>query len=340
MPYQSGTASSFADLQSKIETFLTGTPGMTLTSGVLTKTGTDIHVKFGNGTDQITLDIGKDSSAGTLLHTPPLYRLSVLPTVAMATRYYDTTVSIVFPINYEFFYFSTPVNEFRCVIEYNNGYTQNIGFGEINKAVDGAGGIFIDGSVARRYDGTFVDIDIEGVTSNHSIPYAVSQVEFNMSAPMPFGYPVTVSSVNYAPSTMLWFEAGGFDWRGVSRIDCTSSQWSGTKYARGSFTNLPPLETSQMADELLADSLQTYNANNALIQIPLWGRVTSGNLMRIGGVENLRWTNIKHRNFGEIATIGPDKWKHYPAFFKNGAVQDGTDTHSGQHGFAVRYDGP
>lgn len=340
MPYQSGTASSFADLQSKIETFLTGTPGMTLTSGVLTKTGTDIHVKFGNATTEITLDIGKDSSAGTLLHTPPLHINSNLPTVAMATQYYDTTISIVFPINYEFFYFSSPVNEFRCVIEYNNGYTQNIGFGEINKAIDGYGGVFIDGSVARRYDGTFASVDINALSATQSTPDTSIQNLRSASSPMPLGHPDMGSRRDYASSTMLWFEAAGFDWRGVSVIDTVSSVWTGENYSRGSFAGRPPLETTRMVANQLTNSLQTYNANNALVQIPLWGCAMSGNLFRIGGVENLRWTNIKHRNFGEIATIGSDKWKHYPAFFKEGTVLNGTDTHSGQYGFAVRYDGP
>ena len=339
MPYQSGTASSFADLQSKIETFLTGTPGMTLTSGVLTKTGTDIHVKFGNATTEITLDIGKDSSAGSLLHTPPLHTNNTLPTVAMANQYYDTTISIVFPINYEFFYFSSPVNEFRCVIEYNNGYTQNIGFGEINKAVDGFGGVFIDASSARRQNQSFAAIPINSITWDKTANAQGVGPERTSSSPLPFGYAEQAIGI-YVSSTQLWYEANGFDWLETGRMNVTHATFAGTNYARGSFTSDAPLQTSKMVSPQAENSLQTYNANNALVQIPLWGRAPSGNLFRIGGVENLRWTNIKHRNFGEIATIGPDKWKHYPAFFKDASVLNGTSTHSGQIGFAVRYDGP
>jgi hypothetical protein len=140
MPYQTGTASSFSNLQSTIETFLTGTPGYTLTSGILTKTGTDAHLKFANATDYISLEMGKDSSAGSLLLKHPTMESGSVQRVGMVTGYWDSAVSIVFPINYYLHYLSTPQEMFRCIIEYNNGYTQNIGFGEIEKAVDMFGG--------------------------------------------------------------------------------------------------------------------------------------------------------------------------------------------------------
>lgn len=343
MAFETGTASSLANLQSKIETFLTVTAGYTLTSGILTKTGTDIHVKFDNteNTAWLTLEMGKDSSAGTLLHKHPIWAESIPQKVGIAEQILNGGQSMVFPINYDFQHLTTNGEMFRCVVEYNNGYTQNIGFGEVVKAVNFQGGVYIDASstyrrgpiavrrmdgwqlVSTTWQGSNVGSGLEDSGNNGLNPFSEKTVIFT----------------DYAASTQIWVEVAGYDWYTISQINSANAIWAGTKYANGTGTHRS-LVTNRFSDLEAGASLQVNNGNNTLVPIRLFGVASDGNYQRIGDVPDIRWTNIKNLNFGQVLDDGTDKWKCYPAYFKNAASLNGDADDSGQIGFAVRYDGP
>lgn len=342
MAFQTGTASSYADLQSTIETFLTGTPGYTLTSGILTKTGTLIHMQFTNSSIKLELEMGKDSSAGALLYTHHIGKLGRPQTVMMVDNFYDGVTTPVFPINYYIFYFSSPVEMFRCVIEYNNGYTQNIGFGEIVKAGGFFGGVYVDASAAKL----IVDPDNQDLMSSLSWKTAVTSAG-SLRNPLPFGN-CNKSGVDENPaSTQLWAEVSGFDWWTTREDNPSDALYDGTKYERAaggwSVSGVDwntALYVGRFSEPEANGSLQTHNANNVLVPIRLFGHLPNDNYMRLGDINDIRYTNIKHRNFAEIIDDGTDKWMCFPAFFKNASQLDGGPTHSGQIGYAVRYDGP
>jgi len=335
MAFEAGTASSFADLQGKIETFLT-TNGYTLTTGIITKAGTQIHVKFDSDANNLRLEMGKDSSAGSLLHLHPTRELgTTAQKVGMGSGYYDDT-TIVFPVSYNFQVWANPENEFRCVINYNNEHTQNVGFGEIIKSVNMDGGVYVDGSGALMRATTNIgSSNITNVTpaSCLSNTFALTRAFCN---PLPFGYGRN-GLTGSAGSTQLWAEFMGFDWFLTGDINGTDE--SGNKYFRSTDTFFTPLRTSQHNYKELEDSLQTYNANSALVPIRIYGQNPNDNYAALGSIRNIRYLNIKHLNFGQVLDDGVDKWKVYPAYFKNASVVNGNDTHSGQLGFAVRYDG-
>ncbi|MEZ0155264.1 MAG: hypothetical protein AB9Q22_10245 [Candidatus Reddybacter sp.] len=340
MAFQTGTFSSFSDLKTKLETFLTGN-GYTLTTGIITKSGTQIHLKFASTTDDITLEMGKDSSAGALLHKHPVMDGTTTQLVGMGTLYNKINVpaSIVFPANYDFQLWASPVNEFRCVIEYNNEYTQNLGFAEIVKAVDMDGGVVIDASGCYvRATSDIGTAKMLSLTSERSSTDSFSLYRA-ASSPMPFGYGRT-NVTDSTASTQLWAEFMGFDWWLSGDVNGLGATLAGTKYARSSNTFFTPLRTSPHSSKELEDSLQVYNANAAMAPIRLYGHHPGDNYAPLGSVQNIRWLNIKHLNFGEVVDDGVDKWKCYPAYFKDASALNGTALHSGQWGFAVRYDGP
>jgi hypothetical protein len=338
MPFQTGTASSFSDLQSKIETFLTGTPAYTLTSGVLTKTGTQIHVAFSNVTDNIILEMGKDSSGGTLLYKHPVLPLTTTQIVGMGTNYYNST-AIVWPVNYDFQYYATPVEMFRCVIEYNNGYTQNIGYGEISKAVAMDGGVYIDAS--GTYERSTTVIGPNAVVAFDAFSCNTSGTANELSAnPLPFGYGEGIQSSANSCATQLWAEFMGMDWWMAGHTHPTHVDFNGTKYDRYALSAMTNLRTTQHCSKEFENALQTHNANNALVPIRLYGQAPDENYHAMGYINDIRYTNIKNLSFGQVMDDGTDKWKCYPAFFKNAASLDGSASDSGQLGYAVRYDGP
>lgn len=336
MAFETGTASSLANLQSKIETFLTTTAGYTLTSGILTKAGTDIHVKFDNteNTRWLTLDVGKDSSAGTLLHKHPVMS-GLTSRVAIVQQPVASALDMSFPINYDFQHLTTNGEMFRCVIEYNDGYTQNIGFGEVVKAVNYYGGVYIDGSVTYRSGGSMEVWQLNSVSwlgtktnATSGVPGLIGLYPFDNGDP-------NITSDNKPSCTLLWAEVSGLDWYPTN---------SRTSSAGDKFANLPktlkPLLTNRFSDLEAGASLQTHNANNTLVPIRLFGHTADGNYQRLGDVPDIRWTNIKNLNFGQVLDDGTDKWKCYPAYKKNAANLNGGSSDSGQIGFAVRYDGP
>lgn len=336
MAFETGTASSLANLQTKIETFLTTTAGYTLTSGILTKTGTDIHVKFDNteNTAWLSLEMGKDSSAGSLLHTHPLWGGSRPQRAGISQQPLSTSLAMSFPINYDFQHFTTNGEMFRCVIEYNDGFTQNIGFGEVVKAVNYYGGVYIDASVTYRGS----SLNMEGWQLESLVwegpNLVVSAANSGVAGLLPFSNRAN-NTLGNAASTQLWAEVSGLDWY----LPTSVTSGSGGKYA-----NLPagqvPLLTNRFSNLEAGASLQTHNANNTLVPIRLYGHTADGNYQRLGDVPDIRWTNIKNLNFGQVVDDGTDKWKCYPAYKKNAANLNGGSSDSGQIGFAVRYDGP
>lgn len=345
MAFETGTASSLANLQSKIETFLTVTAGYTLTSGILTKTGTDIHVKFDNteNTAWLTLEMGKDSSAGTLLHKHPLWSESVPQKVGIAEQIFSSGQSMVFPINYDFQHLTTNGEMFRCVVEFNNGYTQNIGFGEVVKAVNFQGGVYVDASSTYRI--------LNGIRSMDGWTLSSTSISWLGTAPVqnisnsgaiglaPFFNRSNINLLDRAAATQVWAEVSGYDWYTNSEINSANAIWAGTKYANGTGTHRS-LVTNRFSDLEAGASLQVNNGNNTLVPIRLFGVASDGNYQRLGDVPDIRWTNIKNLNFGQVLDDGTDKWKCYPAYFKNAASLNGDADDSGQIGFAVRYDGP
>lgn len=134
--YQSGSATSFADLQAAILTFLQ-TQGWTLTNTVLNK-GTGFF-QFTNTASKLVLNTGTGQS-GTALTGVPASQVCMLSA--------DNPVG--FPVTYEFHYFNSP-DEFICVIQHNGVFYQQLALGQSLSANIGGTGWWMEGSYDNGY---------------------------------------------------------------------------------------------------------------------------------------------------------------------------------------------
>ena len=147
MAYITGSAASFADLQTAIQNACTAN-GWTLSSGILSKNGCFFQLVAGtsDGYAQLQLFGGTGQSGTTLTGQPPSnYGAKICS---------NNGNVIAFPINYEIHLFTNP-DEVYCVINYNSDFYQQLSFGKSD--VPGIGGTGAWFSGAKRSDQTLTD---------------------------------------------------------------------------------------------------------------------------------------------------------------------------------------
>ena len=348
MAYQSGQVSSFANLQTEIESFLVA-QGYTNISGVLTKAGVpEIHMQFnGSLTDYLQLTMGRSSSGATLLEKHP-GGTSDYESVFMVDDYQQAGV-IVWPINYFFHYVNSPVEGFWCFIEYNSGRCQHIGFGMLDKATNYEGGVYIDGQFGvsahstayRTHGGNHFELWNANPNAN---PGSKSH------NPIPFmgHFSSTASDGNHPPCTILWAALNGMGWwnSGATELGV------GSPYLGSEYDNLDAPASAELlmrpdlaAQQELQEIIRPFNSNNSLVPIKIMlTQPVNEARFRAGDVYDMRYTLNRDLNFGDIMDDGTDKWKVYPVFLK-GQQEDAIFTSrylvdSGWLALAVRYDGP
>ena len=351
MPYQTGSVASFNALKSTIFSFLTSN-GYTAESNIIKKgnlyaefTDTLIELKMvgakssdGSGNlvetfDHVTrgLYLDRDSSAGCTLRQD--LQMSTLPRVSM-----------VFPITYHFHLATTPVDEFWCIVEYNGGYCQHLGFGNIVKAAEFTGGGFYTGSgnanSVRDYH-QLAQINYRDIYENPG--HGAALLPFHLGT-------CYHPNSRYFPGSAVHAEVDGFHWMHPVQI-------------YSALDNTPPTDTQPYdynANAGATYGLNTYsseeryraespvNGISTLVPYRLYGTMSNRNVCRLGDVHNLRWALIKNLSFGQVEDDGTDKWKFYPGLFKDPLasatvnITSGTTTYAntGIYGFAIKYDGP
>ena len=327
MPYQTGAVASFAALKTEIMSFLVAN-SWTQESDIIKRDG--VFGKITTGTDSqgyayIQLEGGKGSDgAGNLVdkHDGPV------PFSQNAGRMDDgvgleAPGAMVFPINYYFHLFESPVVEFWCIIQFNGDRSQHMGFGNIVKAAPFTGGGFYSSSVSStlnifNFDNfnsvNFLEIGL----SNSKV--AMELLPFNVGRAHNF-------PVNQFSGSVVHAEIGGLEWYMSGKIE---------SFYPGDSTML---EGRMMFEERVVSEASVNNVPN-LVPIRLFGRAASGNLQRIGHLENLKFAQIGSMNFGQVESDGVDSWKFYPAYLKNTLEPEGGQNHTGTAGIAIRYDGP
>ena len=351
MPYQTGSVASFNALKSTIFSFLTSN-GYTAESNIIKKG--NLYAEFTDTLIELKM-VGAKSSDGsgnlveTFEHATRGLYLNNSSSVGCTLRKDATlenlaTVSMVFPITYHFHLATTPVDEFWCVIEYNGGYCQHLGFGNLVKAAEFTGGGFYTGSGnanSRNYH-------LVG-----SFNYERSYYQYGGGAPLaPFHLAET-----------QWPYAGEFPGSAV-HAEIEGFHWMHPVYIQYGLDNSPTTDTLPYENVVGAIGvyygLDTYtreeryraespvNGISTLVPYRLYGTMANRNVCRLGDVHNLRWALIKNLSFGQVEDDGTDKWKFYPAFFKDPLASPTKDINSssttyantGIYGFAIKYDGP
>ena len=314
MAYITGTAATFADLQTALQNACTAN-GWTLSSGILSKNGCFFQLVAGtsDGYAQLQLFGGTGQSGTTLTGQPPSnYGAKICS---------NNGNVIAFPINYEIHLFTNP-DEVYCVINYNSDFYQQISFGKSDVPGIGGTGAWFTGAYHSTTDLT---------TADSSMLYWRASV---WSAGVSKQLAQTVglfAHANNSGSRQASFVHAGLDsvgWK-TAENETAGTGLQGMSYASGLLTAMPNL------------------GNNANVLIPVKAiqfRFDNGRTV-VANPRNVRYMRIDNVVPGEIITFGTERWKCYPFHRKNATVRDGVDwysggaRHSGTWGYAIKYTG-
>lgn len=307
MAYITGTAATFADLQTALQNACTAN-GWTLSSGILSKNG--CFFKLSNASNYLQIDGGTGQSGSTLTgaHTAGARLISV------------TGYAISFPLNYEIHVFTNP-DEVYCVINYNSDFYQQLSFGKSD--VPGIGG------TGAWFTGAFHST-INPTTATSRLVYWTAGVS---SAGVGYQAAQTVglfAHANNSGSQQASFVHAGLDsvgWK-TAENGTAGTGLQGMSYASGLLTAMPNL------------------GNNANVLIPVKAiqfRFDNGRTV-VANPRNVRYMRIDNVVPGEIITFGAEQWKCYPFHRKDATVRDGVAyltgaQHSGTWGYAIKYTG-
>lgn len=315
MAYITGSAASFADLQTAIQNACTAN-GWTLSSGILSKNGCFFQLVAGtsDGYAQLQLFGGTGRSGTTLTGQPPSNDGAKICS--------NNGNVIAFPINYEIHLFTNP-DEVYCIINYNSDFYQQLSFGKSD--VPGIGGTGAWFSGAKRSDQTLTD----GIYGNKVF--------------MGIDWPDTV--------TMSTYEGYGcglfFDGRGAYFCSFVHTGLDATPWRSGNSGDVALTgyrSAGMQVSNLLMQLPNLYNSANVLLPIKPVALRSSGGVTIIANPKNARYLRIDNVVPGEIITFGAERWKCYPFYRKDSTVRNGFDwptgaTHSGTFGYAIRYTG-
>jgi len=320
MAYQTGTVNDFAELRTALFNFAQ-LQGYTLIGGKMLQKGDVYALIEASTTATLSLRGGTGQDGSGNPTGMPHSRNAYLANPALG-------VSITWPITYFFHYTASP-DELFCFIEYNNGYSQHLLIGEINKAANFVGGGYYSASI--------------GAYGSGPLPSSPPDLKIQLSANSNGSFLYAYEIMPFQGGSRSWDDAGSAQFSGSYLHAETGgrSWWEYTSASNDDFS----LRTTAQLFELRARSLNPWNQGMNLVPWYLFGQATSGNLIVLGEIAHMRFCRMRNYNLGDVITIGADKWKLYPVLLKNAAAPDppadmDSNYHSGDYGIAVRYDGP
>ncbi len=313
MPYQTGTASSHADLLTTLKTFV-ATNGWSVSTDVIYKgnvfAGMDVEGPATNTYgDALTIGGGLGQSGGALTTpSPDRSTLRNRPEVG------DLLNS--FPVNYHIFVHTSP-DQVAVFINYNSVWWQWLTFGELSKCGSYTGGQFY-AAIAPLMPAVTPGLDACITMSAEDAQGCQPCGGLFWSGMETYG----VISQEHDGS-IIHLELDGLVWYS-----------SGTKAdaSRGIVQSVGPMAP------LLARSNPTWNQIGVLLPQYLWAVRPSSKLSLLGRVAHFRLMRIDNYAPGDIITIGSDKYKVFPWLRKT--TETTTSNSSGVWGVAVEYDGP
>ena len=307
MAYITGTAATFADLQTALQNACTAN-GWTLSSGILSKNG--CFFKLSNASNYLQIDGGTGRSGSTLTdaHTAGARLGSI------------TGYAITFPINYEIHLFTNP-DEVYCVINYNSDFYQQISFGKSDVPGIGGTGAWFTGAYHSTISLTSADSRMvywSGSISSAGVSYQDAQT---------VGLFAHGNNSGWQQASFVHAGLDSVGWK-TAENGTAGTGLQGMSYASGLLTAMPNL------------------GNNANVLIPVKAiqfRFDNGRTV-VANLRNVRYLRIDNIVPGEIITFGAEQWKCYPFHRKDATVRDGVANwtgaqHSGTWGYALKYTG-
>ena len=307
MAYITGTAATFADLQTALQNACTAN-GWTLSSGILSKNG--CFFKLSNASNYLRIDGGTGRSGSTLTGSPAYGQM-----IGSITGYV-----VNFPINYEIHLFANP-DEVYCIVNYNSDFYQQISFGKSDVPGIGGTGAWFTGSY--RSDVSLTEASSRLVYMEPSTSNCGTSPNESMACGLFFCQ--VESGGCFGSYVHCGLDSVGWKQEGSSTA---GSGLYGISYAAGLLTAMPNL--SNNANVLVPIKAIQYRNDN--------GRTVVANF------RNARYLRIDNVVPGEIITFGAEKWKCYPMYRKDATVRDGVlwypgAQHSGTWGYAIKYTG-
>lgn len=341
MAYQTNTVSSFADLKADVMAFLSSN-GYAQEGSNIIKKG-NLHASFTTDTYYLEMRGAKSSDGSGNLVEPfdgPNRNVSWAgPGCRVVEKILPnggTVVTLSWPITYHF-HLSTNPDEFWCFLEYNGGYCQHFGFGNIIKAAPFTGGGFYTSTWSRPQASEDDDTDINAARWSTVGNTSVSTSGGNWNhcgAIIPFNYTSYGGTIkNYFGGSAVHAEIDGVEWFGNTLL---SSQ--------DIFPNNLKLLPNGASSYERSRAQSPINGITSLAPFRLFAGVPGHNVQLLGRINNIRFCKLGNLNFGQVESDGTDDWKFYPLILKSPTALDSettfTDGTSGLYGLAVRYDGP
>jgi hypothetical protein len=311
MAYDTGTASSAANLKSAIETFAQAN-GWTLSSGVLSKGTSYVRI-----TSPFSYSVKIEGANSSDFATEPCGQAQQMIIPAAS-----------FPCSYFLFAHGTP-DTLVCVVNYSVVYFQWLAFGQIQKYGSWTGGNWFGASHASafaeaKHDAVWIAQYRSGygAFSGGDKAYNSSSGAMWWNCNNQEGFSGTY---NGSRSTHMHIRLDGNIWPGA-----------------GSGTSAIYPSAVEYFDPLHARSPNAYNSQTVLTPLRIGMLRTDNYRSILGHIGHVRTLRIDNHDPGQVITIGSDKWKVFPWFRKDtdyplGGVRHG---YSGTFGMAVAYDGP
>lgn len=324
----SGSASSFSDILTALESFLT-THGWTAQAGPAAA-GNFLAQRILSKSGLVARFAVDNQVAIKGLWMRPATGISAGTTTGDAQDWVclkdNPRAPVTFPVTYEIYWNDTP-EEVYLIVSYGGNKYQHLNFGKSDQPDIGGTGMWATGAVAG---GMVPD------TSNSGKVY----ISYNNSSQADDYIYVTP----YAGWGLGYFMEGN----GYSYSYCTSyihNALDGTaRWSRG-------------IDTQAVGSIYPFNNNNLLmvlpsafneaeILLPIMPLVRRPDTLWTitAALKHARHCRIDNQEPGDIITYGGDQWKLYPLYAKNVAQRNGASwttgaDHSGTLGVAIRYPG-
>lgn len=310
MAYETGTTTSYADLLTRIHTFLQAN-GWTLSGAVIYKG--NVFAQLTANTDDLRVKGGQGESGGALV-TP----------FSGYGRIYSQAYgdNVAFPATYHFFVHTNP-DVFVCVLNYVTLNCQWLTFGELNKV-----GIWQGG---QYYGASYTSAPTDWTVQFHN-----------------WYCDATDKNGHYRAIGLGYFWAAddnNGDYYGnlhmVCDLDGAVGDWIDNHGLQGG----PNFNGSFLARDLVPYGPNTFNSQATLVPVHVYASRPDVFCSILGETGHTRYINIKHYNIGDIITLGAEKWMVFPHQKKSSSTLTDGNTilesgNTGLLGFAVRYDGP
>ncbi len=309
MAYQTGTASSYSNLISILQTFA-GSNGWSTSGDVIYKGSVyaaivDEHPDAVS--DGLSLQGGTGQSGGSLTGASTYKSM-------LRTHSNVGDLSNSFPVTYYMFVHTSP-DQLTCVINYNGTWYQWLTVGELAKYATYTGGQFY-------------------ATPSPFLDYA-NDKNVGMTAE-------EAGTEGEAPSCVAPFWGGYNNYPddthdGSILYMAVDSQTWWTSSRETNFDN-NRVNTPSFMSPLIERCISTATGNASFLPYYVFSQRPSDKTSLIGDIAHFRITRVDNYTPGQIVTIGSDKYKVFP--FLRKTTETEPENNSGVYGMAIEYDGP